>query len=232
MNIEPISVEYIDHMGSDARVANVARVSFNKWKDENEFDSKDAALLAYLATGLPSAERNDWYARANASTHWSPFAHCYLSVRSAVPIFLARQLVKHQVGLSWNEESRRYIKEPVSIWLPDQVLEAPAHAKQGAAGVHPCTNDMRELMLYQATQSVDAYENLLHAGVAPEEARMILPQNAVTHYVWSGSLMAFIRVVKQRKDLHAQTAAREYAGLLEGVLRQHFPETCKVFLDE
>lgn len=102
IEIKPISVEYIDHMGDDKRVANVARVSFAKW-DEEEFNEKDANLLAYLATGLPSAERNNWEALAKAHTHWTPFAHCFLSVRVSVPIFLARQLHKHTVGLVINE---------------------------------------------------------------------------------------------------------------------------------
>lgn len=231
-SVEPISVEYIDHMGCDTRAANVARVSFNKWnKEDEEISDRDRNLLSYLATGLPASERDDWMARCNASQHWSPFAHCFLSVRCAAPIFLARQLVKHQVGLSWNEESRRYITEEVKLWLPAEVKEKPANAKQGAGAVHHNSEGIREMLYALSADQVRMYQQLLKMGVAPEEARMILPLNSMTHWVWSGSLMAFLRVVKQRKDSHAQTAAREFAQNLEVILREHFPASTAAFLD-
>ena len=227
---EDIKVEYIDHMGCDMRAANVARVSFNKWHDEStELEAKDKGLLTYLATGLPASERDDWEARAKASCHWSPFAHCFLSVRCAAPIFLARQLVKHQVGLSWNEESRRYITEPVNYWLPESISEKPLHAKQGAGGAHPDSKIHRTRMAEQSMSAITYYEDLLAAGVAPEEARTMLPQNAVTHWVWSGSLMAFMRVIKQRKDGHAQKAAQVFAQQLEEIVIDKFPFSVEAF---
>ena len=230
--VEAISVEYIDHMGNDIRVANVARTSFNKWNNEDEpISDRDNNLLDYLATGLPASERYDWVARSNASKHWSPFAHCFLSVRCAAPIFLARQLVKHQVGLSWNEESRRYITEEVKLWLPCSVSEKPTNAKQGAGQVHTSSEEIRQMMYSMTDQAVHNYNLLLDMGVAPEEARAVLPLNAVTHWVWSGSLMAFARVVHQRKDGHAQTAAREFAACLEDILREHFPQSTAALLD-
>lgn len=231
-SVEPISVEYIDHMGCDIRAANVARVSFNKWnKEDEEISDRDRNLLDYLATGLPASERDDWMARCNASQHWSPFAHCFLSVRCAAPIFLARQLVKHQVGLSWNEESRRYITEEVKLWLPDEIKAKPESAKQGAGSVHSESSAIRAAMLIHSSECIALYRRLLEEGVAPEEARMILPLNSMTHWVWSGSLMAFLRVVKQRRDSHAQTAAREFAQNLEVILREHFPASTAAFLD-
>lgn len=231
--IKPISVEFIDKMGDDKRAANVARVSFAKW-DDSEFTEKDAGLLGYLATGLPSADRNDWEKLAKAHTHFSPFCHSFLSIRVKAPIFLARQLVKHQVGLSWNEESRRYIKDDVSIWLPETVHKAPAHAKQGASEevLDYCFGDSnfwtpRDFMMDSSLSSVANYYSLLDAGVAPEEARIVLPLNAMTTWIWSGSLMAFNRVYQLRKDSHAQNAAQEFANKLGSILYEHFPESMK-----
>ena len=227
-NIKPIEVEYIDHMGSDKRVTNVARVSFNKWEDElNDLTDRDRGLLEYLSTGLPSSQRNDWELRAKAHSHWSPFAHCFLSVRCSAPIFLARQLVKHQVGLSWNEESRRYITDEVDFWLPEAVHEKPSNAKQGSGKVMPASAQMRAIMKDETEWAYSTYKALLSFDVAPEEARMVLPLNSMTHWVWSGSLMAFMRVYSQRADSHAQLAAQEFAGKLGVILKGYFPESFK-----
>lgn len=239
INVKPISVEYIDHMGDDKRVANVARVSFAKW-DDTPIDQKDKGLLAYLATGLPSGERDNWEAMAKAHTHFTPFCHCFLSVRVQAPFFLARQLVKHQIGLAWNEESRRYIKSDVGLWLPDIVHKAPEHAKQGASDERhnsllwiDCDEDgdihtdAQEAMEISSKASVEMYYRLLDAGVAPEEARIVLPLNSMTTWVWSGSLLAFNRVYQLRKDGHAQNAAQEFAHKLGEILYAHFPESMK-----
>lgn len=237
---EEIGVELIDYMGSDLRVSNVAKVSFNKWDDESvEINDKQKGLLSYLATGLPSSERDDWEKRAKASTHWTPFGHCFLTVRVAVPIFLARQLHKHTVGLVINEESRRYITEDVALWLPQVVHKKPENAKQGASKeVHTyhhirCMDDNHctalEAIQKSSESSVETYYNLLEAGVAGEEARIVLPLNSMTHWIWSGSLMAFLRVVKQRVDSHAQGAAQEFGCKLRAILEEKFPESVKAF---
>lgn len=240
---EEIGVELIDYMGSDIRVSNVAKVSFNKWDDESvPINDKQKGLLKYLATGLPSAERDDWEARAKASTHFTPFGHVFLTVRCAAPTFLTRQLVKHQVGLCWNEESRRYITEDVALWLPEKVHKKPEHAKQGAskeehterfsvmyADMGGLMFDAKGLMQDQSEQSVQAYYKLLEEGVAPEEARIVLPLNSMTHWIWSGSLMAFMRVVKQRVDSHAQGAAQEFGKKLLGILQEKFPHSVEAF---
>lgn len=232
--LKPISVDFIDKMGDDKRVANVARVSFAKW-DDTPVDEKDKGLLAYLATGLPSSERDNWEAMAKAHTHFSPFCHVFLSVRVQAPFFLARQLVKHQIGLSWNEESRRYIKSDVALWLPDVVHKAPAHAKQGASDeVHSACLDTetsyglaKNVMDNASTHAVSSYYDLLDSGVAPEEARIVLPLNAMTTWIWSGSLLAFNRVYQLRKDAHAQGAAQEFAHKLGEILYEHFPESMR-----
>ena len=219
-----IEVEYIDHMGSDARVLNVARTSFNKWKDENaDLDESSISLLEYLATGVPKDQRNDWQALAQSSKHWSPFAHCFLSIRCRVPLFLARQLVKHQVGLSWNEESRRYIDTEPTFWIPKEWHVRPKNAKQGSAGVHKHSKEITEQVKRVTDVALFNYNHLIQIGVAPEEARTVLPLNTCINYVWSGSLMALIRVLHQRLDGHAQLAAQEFASKLSVIVKEHFP---------
>ena len=225
---EKIQVEYLDHMGDDLRVANVARVSFAKWKEE--FDEKDKGLLEFLATGLYASDRENYELLAKAQTHWSPFAHCYLQIRVAAPLFLARQLVKHQVGLSWNEESRRYISTEPAYWLPEIVHQRPdGSIKQGSGVAHSENDAIVKELEDNFKRSLDLYNNLLERKVAPEEARMVLPLNTMTHWVWSGSLMAFMRVYLQRADGHAQLAAQEFANELGTVIESKFPSTFEIF---
>lgn len=231
VNFTDIEVKFIDKMGSDARVRNAAYASFGRWLPEDEF--KEKGLIEYLATGLPSNERNDWEKQAKAHTHWTTLAHCQLTIICKAPIFLARQLVKHQVGLVWNEESRRYIKSDVELYLPEHFHKAPENAKQGASKeIHSSfvwtgqafnTPTAKQLVKNVSEESVQVYYELLDAGVAPEEARMVLPLNSMTNWVWTGSLVAFNRVYQQRIDSHAQLAAQEFAYKLGAILYEHFP---------
>lgn len=230
---EEIKVEFIDKMGNDKRIVNAAKVSFSKWDDTEEITEADKNLLKYLATGLPSAERDDWEKRAKASTHFTPFCHATLSLRVTVPIFVARQLHKHVVGLVINEESRRYITKPVKLFIPTEIHKSPEHRKQGASSelhteqiYHPCFgwDKAVNIIADQTLECVDTYERLIAAGVAPEEARIVLPLNTMVTWIWTGSLMAFNRVYQQRIDSHAQiTGTQEFADKLGKVLYEHFP---------
>ena len=216
LKTEPINVEYIDHMGGDQRVSNVARVSFAKWKT-GLIDDDDVRLIKFLAK----------------HGHWSPFAHCFLSVRIAVPLWMARQLVKHQVGLSWNEESRRYIKTDPSFWIPSEFHSVPdGSIKQGCGDVHPDSAELVEELIMESKRHARRYKKHIKKGVAPEEARFFLPLNTMTHIVWSGSLMAFCRVVKQRSDSHAQLAIREFAHKLAPIIRARFPHAMAALLEQ
>lgn len=238
IEVKPINVEFIDKMGSDKRVCNSAKVSFGKWEDESvPLTIQEQGLLDYLATGLPKAERSDWEKMAKAHTHFTPFTHCFLSIRVEVPFFLARQLHKHVIGLTINEVSRRYVKDDVALWLPDVVHKAPDHAKQGASnkahtlpfygGQGEDYMDIwftaKEVIQYSTEEAVQRYYTLVDDGVAPEEARIVLPMNAMTQWIWSGSLLAFNRVYQLRKDSHAQNAAQEFAIKLGNILYEHFP---------
>jgi thymidylate synthase (FAD) len=208
-----ISVELIDTWGDDARVANVARVSFDKWK--NEFDDKDAKLINYLA----------------AHEHTSPFRHVGVSIRCEAPIFLARQLGKHQVGLSWNETSRRYVDSAPTFHYPDAWRSRPnGSVKQGSGDVHELNEQFKEDYKNLVYLLESEYNRLIDLGVAPEMARMILPQSMNTSWIWTGSLQAFFHVYRLRMDPHAQQEAQEFAQKLSDIIEPSFPVSWKALL--
>jgi len=195
-----MKVDLIDHMGSDLTVVNAARVSFAK--ESEEMSDKDEKLIKYLAK----------------HKHWSPFAHCFVQFRIKAPVFVARQLVKHQVGLVWNEVSRRYVDDEPEFYIPDEWRGRPTHSKQGSNN-EILTYDIKSVMQYVK----QSYDNLLKAGIAPEMARIILPQNMMTEWYWSGSLMAFARVCDQRLHEHAQLETSVIANWIDDYCYDLFP---------
>lgn len=223
MRLSPQKVEYVDHMGSDLSVVNAARVSFAKVHEE--FDTeKDSKLISYLAK----------------HGHWSPFAHTSISLRIKAPIFVARQLVKHQVGLSWNEVSRRYVDDEPEFYFPQVWRGRAASAKQGSEGEvtiirHYNDDDSWEMPIQNSVQiytdeCLKMYQEMLESGVAPEQARMVLPQNTMTEWIWTGSMMAFARVCKQRLDPHAQQETREVAEMIQREVEPRFPVSWKALM--
>lgn len=206
-------IELMDSMGNDNTVANVARVSmqfdtnWNELPEDYSVEQRDK-LISYLA-------RNH---------HTSPFRHPQITVRIKVPIYLARQLGKHQVGMSWNEVSRRYVAtEPVFAY-PDAWRKAPKGSiKQGSAGTHSAHDDIQAHYDQHIGESIYFYNILLDNGVAPEQARMVLPQSMYTEVIWTGSLMSFAHVYKLRVDEHAQVEAQEFAKELDSIIRPLFP---------
>lgn len=214
MKTAPISVEYIDHMGSDISVVNAARVSFAKESsatDDGTVNAADAKLIAYLA-------KHD---------HWSPFAHTSVSLRVKAPIFIARQLVKHTVGCAWNEVSRRYVDNEVEFYLPAVLHKRPDSMKQGAGEVSPCSRHWTGYMAETSAVSLGAYQELIDRGIAPEEARMVLPLNTMTEWIWTGSLVYWARVYKLRKGGGAQGATGEVVDLIAMAVRPLFPVSWK-----
>ena len=194
-----MQVTLIDHMGSDLTVVNAARVSFNKESQRekngntNDLRMEDKHLIKYLAK----------------HGHWSPFSHCFLQFRIEAPLFVARQLVKHQVGLAWNEVSRRYVDYTPKFYTPKTWRKKADNVKQGSS------DDTIDYHIGSYTRSAIAeYERMLDVGIAPEMARMVLPQNMYTEWYWSGSLYAFSRVVNQRLDKTAQAETRYIADLI------------------
>lgn len=258
---EVITVEYIDHMGSDLSVVNAARASFDK---ESTWDSEtlvapyegavyqpdlgylrkaDAGLLRYLATGfrqvewetlldeiveLAKAGDMDGLSRKLQlykvqAQHWAPFAHPHLTLRLTIPIFLARQFVKHQVGGTWSEVSRRYVSDEPEFWFPQAWHARPEDIKQGSGNEVEDQDACFAVSRRSTERCLAAYQTMLAEGTAPEEARTVLPHNTMTTVVWTGSLAFWARVCNQRLDGHAQLAAQEAAWEIAEIVRPRFP---------
>ncbi|WEQ51169.1 FAD-dependent thymidylate synthase [Komagataeibacter oboediens] len=190
--INKCTATLLDSMGDDLSVANAARVSFDKWKDE--LDGKDERLIAYLAS----------------HNHWTPFTHVQVKLRMETPIFVARQWFKHQVGVSRNEVSRRYVDVDPVFYIPDQFHSRPEGGiKQGSGGAYPGNDQMHRIATDRATVALENYREDISTGLSPEEARMFLPQNTATAWVETGSLAYFARACALRLDPHAQNATRQ-----------------------
>lgn len=215
MKIVDISVELIDSMGSDLSVVDAARVSFAKessWDDNWELKAEDKKLIKYLA------EHN----------HWSPFSHAFVSFRIKAPIFVARQLVKHTVGLSWNEVSRRYVATEPEFYIPKRWRKAADNVKQGSSDTPAgYFNPVAEKAIDRCLKT---YSLMLDEGVCAEQARMILPQNTMTEWIWSGSLYAFARVCNLRLDSHTQRETQEVAKLINKEMKEIFPVSWEVLV--
>lgn len=202
-----MKVELVDKMGTDLMTVNTARVSFAKHK--TAMDASDEKLIAYLAK----------------HNHWLPFAHATIQFRISAPIFVARQLAKHQVGAVWSEESRRYIDDEPEIYAPGRWRMRPANVKQGSGeNLHP-GDDYLAASTYDTAMkdAAKAYQTMLKRGVAPEMARMVLPQSAVTSWIWTGSLLFFSRVCQLRLDDHAQAETRAVAEKIHDICAILFP---------
>ena len=174
MKISKIEVSYVDHMGSDSSVVDAARVSFDKIAD-NYTEEQNKKLISYLAN----------------HNHWSPFAHTSISLRIKAPIFLGRQLAKHQVGGAWNEVSRRYVDSEPEFYFPSAYRLRAENKKQGSSDVEVDLNKSIACPRSLTLLALKQYELLLKAEVCPEQARMILPQNTMTEWIWTGSVYFF-----------------------------------------
>jgi thymidylate synthase (FAD) len=226
MGLEQIKAELIDRMGSDARVVDAARVSFDKQSDGSN-PAGDAKLIKYLA-------KHD---------HFTPFTHCVITLRETVPIFVARQRFKHTVGFTYNEISRRYVDDTPEFFFPDTWRERPAGSvKQGSSDTSIVTtmdswagiggdNSVKRYCEMLNTNALGAYQNLLDAGVAPEMARMVLPQAMMTSYYVTGSLMAFARAYKLRSDAHSQLEIQHLAKRWDTIIRPLFPVSWAALVD-
>lgn len=226
-----IKVGLVDHMGSDLSVVNAARVSFDKASEWDKIDcghedcgpecsgyfnrlsDRDAGLIRYLA------EHN----------HWTPFGHASATFRISAPIFVARQLVKHQVGLVWNEVSRRYVQGDATYFQPSEWRAAVKDKKQGSgAEITGGRSTLAWLYFLEAIAQCDeAYRRLLGVGVCPEQARMVLPLAMMTEWVWTGSLFAWARVANLRLKPDAQVETQMVAEFISMQMGRLFPVSWK-----
>ena len=227
-----MEVTLVDKMGTDLTVCNAARVSFAKETDwqfsecGKVLKEGDKKLIKYLA------EHN----------HWSPFAHAFVQFRIKAPIFVARQLAKHQSGLVWNEVSRRYVSTEPEFYLPKTWRKAAENVKQGSSdetiellnfnGRMDDSQKIEDHVERVCFHALTVYERMLETGACAEQARMILPQNTMTEWIWSGSLYAFARVCNLRLDSHTQLETQTVAKLIDSYMEDLFPESWKVLINK
>ena len=223
-----ITATYIDHMGSDLSVVNAARVSFGKkshceetrWVDMGDWcgdmpvvNDKDTKLIHYLAK----------------HGHYSPFGHCFASFHIKAPIFVARQLVKHEY-LRMNEISRRYVDSEPEFYVPDVWRGRSEDKKQGSDGV---VKDIQTDALPQwHDDALRYYSMLLESGVAPEMARMVLPQSMYTEWYWSGSMDAFANMCNLRLKEDTQYETQLVAQQIDKVMGELYPVSWKALVGE
>tara|TARA_R110000824_G_scaffold3331_5_gene15787 strand:- start:6757 stop:7368 length:612 start_codon:yes stop_codon:yes gene_type:complete len=197
-------------MGTDLTVVNAARVSFDKYHEDLTY--RDEKLIAYLVK----------------HGHWTPFGHPQLQFRVSAPIFVARQLVKHQVGLVWNEVSRRYVDTVPVFHIPTQWRGKAEDKKQGSSKEFVDLNfKLTDGVIDLHTNALALYRQLLDAKVAPEQARLVLPQSMYTEWYWTGSLYAFARVCNSRISDDAQEETRYIAQEISTLIDTKFPISWK-----
>jgi thymidylate synthase (FAD) len=199
-----ITATLLAHMGNDLDVVNAAKVSFAK--ESKEFDDNSVRLIKYLAK----------------HRHMSPFGHCFARFHVKAPIFVARQLVKHKF-LRWNEVSRRYVDDEPEFYKPDVWRGRSADKKQGSDGVVKLYGVAEQIVDDYVAEALTAYQVLLEAGVAPEQARMVLPQSTMTEWWWSGSLDAFADMCNLRCKPDTQIETRIVANEISNHMRELFP---------
>ena len=217
-----IEVKYIDHMGSDLSVVNAARVSFGKkseWMPRIHYGEqlvlkpKDAKLIRYLAK----------------HQHKSPFNHTFVTFHVKAPVFVARQLVKHEY-MPWNEISRRYVDDEPAFYVPDVWRGRSADKKQGSEG-EVKTNANVE---YHNNVMLQLYKQQLDEGVSPEQARIHLPQSMMTEWYWSGTLFSFSKMCGLRLKEDTQAETRIVAEQIDVVMQKIYPvswEALKEYAD-
>jgi thymidylate synthase (FAD) len=248
-----IRIDLIDHMGSDLSTVNSARVSFDKtssfdekWEytDSDELQSllsqgytiadEDIDTCQSLARKLTTADAKLIHYLAS-HRHMTPFRHNQIQLRCHAPIFLARQLGKHQAGMSWNEVSRRYVDTTPEFYTPDEWRGRPGGSiKQGSielTDMGTC-NRADDRYLRAIERTLDCYEGLLRDGVAPEMARMVLPQSMMTSWYWTGNLLAFAHVYRERIAPGAQLEAQLFAQQLDTIIRPLYPVSWSALVDQ
>jgi thymidylate synthase (FAD) len=219
------SVELLDKMGSDLTTVESARVSF--LSGTTALGDREIRLIRYLAE----------------HEHTSPFRHAHLMFRFKAPLFVARQLWKHIVGITpeldledrfqgfsggvkdsgWNEASGRYVELQDEFYIPETWRAQSSSNKQGSAG--PLDTQAQAAAAYREglEAAYAAYQQLRELGAAKEQARIVLPQSIYTQWIWTGSLHAFLHVVDLRVKPDAQWETQQYGRAVRAILAEYFP---------
>ena len=230
---------YENHYLSDKDVANFARQSFGKHADEFS-EEQNNNLIRFLARGmakgdweyliqelssgmLPSKAKELAVYLRSIPEHWVPFGHPHISIRMSAPVPIARQAFKHKIGLVESEESRRYISSTPTLYMPDAFRSAAASVKQGSGDTHPDSGYWLDRYRMKAQKCIQQYEDMIEAGVCPEQARFILPQGVEVNWLWTGSLYAYANFYNQRSDSHAQKEIQELAEQINQIIAPLYP---------
>lgn len=211
-----MKAELIDYMGSDLTCVNAARVSFDKESEWDTHDSLDPKWVANETLNVKDQKLIKYLATHN---HWTPFSHVQITMRETVPIFVARQRFKHVVGFTYNEMSRRYVSDEPSFFVPDTWRRASENKKQGSEDEPVAeNNNIRTDYRLFIEHCIAMYSSLLEDGVAPEQARMVLPQSMYTSYYVTGSLAAWARAYNLRSEEHAQKEIQDLAKQWDDII--------------
>lgn len=226
MKIDVLDKGYVrlaNVFGNELDIVNSARLSYNK--SSTSLDDKDIKLINFLI-------RED---------HTSPFRHVHLSLEFYAPIMVARQHWRHIVGAStiedgtpFSELSRRYVRGEEEFYIPDAASwrMAPKNSKQGSGEPLSTEIGVKYLQILRASvaQGVSNYNQALEDGVAPEQARLLLPAYAMyTKYLWTPSLHAALNFVKMRSASDSQYEIREYSLAVEEIIKKQFPHSYSAF---
>ena len=239
IEVTPIHPE---RWGDDLDVVNAARVSFDKESDWNYVYEVDTDTGTEWVIEFKEADRKLIYYLAKHK-HTSPFNHSFITMRVKAPIFVARQLVKHKF-MPWNEISRRYVDSEPEFYFPDEWRGRPEGGmKQGSSGVidkikwnlDAFGDRIHEGPIHENVKaslggSLQLYNTLLKSGVAPEQARMVLPQNMMTEWIWSGTLGAWLDMIKLRRGDGVQEETKEVARIAYGYILQQFPISAEAYV--
>lgn len=214
-----ITATLVDYMGDDLTTVNAARVSYGA--QSLSLTMRDEKLIEFLAK----------------HKHITPFRHAQVTLRCKAPIFIARQLGKHQTGFSWNEVSRRYKDGEaieVECFVPDVVFGRPDKLMTQTAQplAQDFANDIAGYIKNHNSRAVREYEALIGFGVAPEQARMVLPQSMMTEWVWTGSLYGWASMYNQRSSEHAQYEVRLFAEEVNKIMSELFPICWKALTNQ
>lgn len=238
---------YMYHSGSDLDNANAARVSFAKASTLDEFGclrQTDKNLINFLARGYTQNQWTDLIVYFQNQTdivniedalkefkahalHWTPFTHNSITLRMAAPVPIRVQCFKHKVGFTENEESRRYISSRPEYYVPDFRSKPEGSIKQGSGGIHQNNVVWQNDYVIHLEKSIQMYEDMILDGIAPEQARFVLPQGVIVNWIWTGNLAAFARYYNQRVDSHAQGESQVLARTVGDIIEPLFPVSWK-----